>query len=81
LSRTRKRLLHPLHNRRKLHPIGGLDVERQPFLLKPEPPKLENKAPPRLAKHPAEDRYRLPPSEQRFAVIHRCPNLVPRILR
>jgi hypothetical protein len=77
----RKRLLQPLHDRRKLQPIGGLDVEQQPFFHKSKPPKLEGKALPRLAEYPAEDRYRLPPPEQRFTVIDRRPNLIPRISR
>jgi hypothetical protein len=59
----RECLLQSPHNRRELLPIGGLNVERQPFLIKPESAKLEDKALPRLAKHPAEDRYRLPPPE------------------
>jgi hypothetical protein len=44
-------------------------------------PEVEGEALPRLAKHPTEDHYRLPPPEQRFTVIHRRPDLMPRILR
>jgi hypothetical protein len=77
----RKRLFYPLHDRRELLSIGGPDVERQPFFLKPKPPKLESKALPCLAKHLTEDRYRLSPPEQRFTVINRLPYLVPHILR
>jgi hypothetical protein len=75
-----KRLLHPLHDRRKLQPFGGPDVERQPPFHKSKPPKLEGKAPARLAKHLAEDRYRLLPPEQRLVVIDHRPNLVPGVL-
>jgi hypothetical protein len=53
----RKRLLQPLHDRWKLQPIGGLNIERQPFLLKPKSTDLKGKISPRLVKHPAEDRY------------------------
>jgi hypothetical protein len=45
----RERLFQPLHNRRKLQPIGGLNVERQPLFRKPKPPKLEGKTPPHFA--------------------------------
>jgi hypothetical protein len=76
----RKRLLHPLHDRRELQPAGGPDIERQPPFHKSNPPKLEGKAPPRFAKNLSEDRYRLPPPEQRFTVIDRHPDLVPGIL-
>jgi hypothetical protein len=76
----RKRLLHPLHDRRKLQPVYRLDIERQPFLTKPKPAKLEGEAPVRLAKHPAEDLHRLLPPEQRLAVVNRRPHLVPGIL-
>jgi hypothetical protein len=57
----RKRLLQPLHDRRKLQPVGGPDIERQLFFLKPKPADLAGKSPTRLAKHLTEDRYRLPP--------------------
>jgi hypothetical protein len=75
-----KRLFQPLHDRRKLQPIRWLNVERQPFFLKPEPSKFEGKTPPRLAKHSAEDRYRLPSPKQGFAVIDRRPHFIPGIL-
>jgi hypothetical protein len=75
-----KRLLHPLHDRGKLQPIGGPDVERQALFHKDKPPKLEIEALPRLAKHPAEDRYRLPSPEQRFTVVDHRPHLIPGIL-
>jgi hypothetical protein len=76
----RKRLLQPLHDRRELQPIGGFNIERQPFFLKPKPAKFEDKAPPRLAKHPVEDRRRLPPPEQGFTVIDCRPYLIPGVL-
>jgi hypothetical protein len=76
----RKRLLHPLHDRRKLHPVGGLDVERQSFLIKPKSPKLEDEALPRLAEYPAEDRYRLPLPEQRGTAVDHRPDLIPDII-
>jgi hypothetical protein len=79
IEADRECLLQPLHDRRELQPIGGLNIERQPFFLKPKPASFEGEAPPRLAKHPAEDRYCLPPPEQRFTLIDRCPHLVPRI--
>jgi hypothetical protein len=63
------------------NPSARSDIERQPFFFKPKLAKLEGELPPRFAKHPAEDRYRLPPPEQRFTVVNRRPNLVPRILR
>jgi hypothetical protein len=77
----RKCLFQPLHDRRELQPIGGLDIERQPLFHKSKPPKLEDEALPRFTKHLTEDRYRLPPPEQRFTVIDRRPYFVPRILR
>jgi hypothetical protein len=76
----RKRLLHPLHDRRKLQPVLRLDVERQPFPVKPKPAKLEVEALPRLAKYPAEDLHRLLLTEQRLAVVDRRPNFIPDIL-
>jgi hypothetical protein len=76
----RKRLLHPLHDRWKLHPVLRLDVERQPLFLKPEPPKLEGEELPRLAKRSTEDRYRLPSPKQRLTIVDRCPHFIPSIL-
>jgi hypothetical protein len=81
IEANRECLLQSLHDLRKLQPIGGFDIERQPFFLKSKPPKLEGKVLSRLAKHPAEDRYRLPPPEQGFTVIDRRPNLIPCVLR
>jgi hypothetical protein len=77
----RKRLLQPLHDRRELQPVRRTDIERQPFLRKSKPPKLEGEAPPRLAKYLAENRYRLPSPEQRFKIINRSPNLIPGVLQ
>jgi hypothetical protein len=62
LKRTEKCLLQPLHDRGEPQTVRRPDIERQPFFLKPKPPSFEGKTPLRLAKHPAEDRYRLPPS-------------------
>jgi hypothetical protein len=81
IEANRKRLLQPLHDRREMQPVGGLDIERQLLFPKGKPPKLEGEALPRLTEYPAGDRYRLPPPEQRLAVIDCRPNLVPRILR
>jgi hypothetical protein len=62
------------------NPSAGLIVERQPFFLKPKAAKFADEALPYLAKHPAEDRYRLPPLEQRFTVVDRRPDLIPCVL-
>jgi hypothetical protein len=43
---------------------SALDIKRQPFLIKPEPAKLEGEALPCLVKHSAEDRHRLPLPER-----------------
>jgi hypothetical protein len=56
------------------------DIDRQPFFLKLEPPKIEGDAFPHLTRHLAEDCYRLPPPEQRLTVIDRCPDLIPGVL-
>jgi hypothetical protein len=56
-------------------------ISGPPIFLKPKPPELENETLPRLTKHPAKDRYRLPPPEQRLTVIDRRPHFIPRIPR
>jgi hypothetical protein len=63
------------------NPSAGLILERQSLFHKSEPPKLESKPLSRLTKHPAEDRYRLSPMEQRFTIVDRRSHFIPRILR
>jgi hypothetical protein len=45
-----------------------------------EAPKLKGEAPPRLVKHPAEDRHCLPSPEQRLTIVDHRPHFIPDVL-
>jgi hypothetical protein len=65
----RKRLLQPLHDSGKLKRIPGLDVKREPVILKTQRTNLEDKPKFRLMEHPVEKRPDFGPAEQWFPVV------------
>jgi hypothetical protein len=78
----RERLLELLHNLRQQEPVRRLDVERQQFPFKDEPPHFEGEQLIRLEEKPEEKGLRpLLFPEERLTVIDRRPYFVPRALR
>jgi hypothetical protein len=64
----------------QLVPVGGLDVERESFVLDNKPTHLEGEAPPRLNECPIEEHDRLPQLKDRLPVIDCRADPVPNVL-